>query len=467
MTLRLPKILLSVLVFACILPTISFAQTTAQSWITNTKDQKFLQEQLVQKFVSTPYPNLKTLEIFPEKSFQKIEGFGFTLTGGSSSLICRLPQSIRIKLLQELFGNGPKSIGISVLRIGIGSTDLDSAVYSYDDLNNELEDLTLSKFSIQAEKRFQIPLLKEILQINPKINIIATPWSPPVWMKDNKSSKGGQLKPFYYSVYADYLVKYLQSMQKEGIRIFAITPQNEPLNPDNNPSLYFPSAQQNEFIKYHLGPLFEKKQIPTKILLFDHNCDHPEYAVDILNDPITRKYVAGSAFHLYGGNIQALSTVRKAHPDKDVYFTEQWTGIKGDFEGDFMWHMKNVIIGALNNDAKTVLEWNLANDASWGPHTPGGCTECLGALTISNTIQKNVAYYIIAQIAKFVPRGSHRIELAAPKEISGTAFERPDKKKVILLLNEEEHDKSYQLSYKSQYIAIKLPAKSAITYLIN
>jgi len=129
MNLRLSKILSAALVFVCILPTISFPQIIAQSWITNTKDQKFLQEQVSQNFESLPHPNLTTLEIFPEKTFQKIEGFGFTLTGGSSSLIYQLPQAIRKKLLQELFGNGPKSIGISVLRIGIGATDLDSAVY--------------------------------------------------------------------------------------------------------------------------------------------------------------------------------------------------------------------------------------------------------------------------------------------------------------------------------------------------
>lgn len=467
MNLRLPKILLAVLVYACILPSISSAQSNIQSWVTSARDQKFLQEQGAQQFSSTPFPNLNTLETFPDKRFQKIDGFGFTLTGGSSSLIYRLPTSIRKNLLQELFGNGPNSIGISVLRIGIGATDLDSAVYSYDDLPNQKEDLSLKNFSIQSEKRFQIPLLKEILRINPKLKIIATPWSPPTWMKDNASSKGGQLKPQYYSVYAAYLAKYILSMQKEGILIFAMTPQNEPLNPDNNPSLYFPANQQNEFIKDHLGPLFEKKQLQTKILLFDHNCDHPEYAIEILNDPITRKYVAGSAFHLYGGDIRAMSTVRKAHPDKDVYFTEQWTGIKGDFEGDFMWHLKNVIIGAMNNDAKTVLEWNLANDTAWGPHTPGGCSECLGALTISDKIQKNVAYYIIAQIAKFVPAGSVRIEMSLPKGFLGTAFIRPDKKKVILLLNEEESPQLFQLKNKHSYQKLSIPAKSAITYLIN
>lgn len=465
-----PRLLKTVpigLVFLLLITTTCWGQNILESWLSTPKTNTILEKQAHHYFNSPINNSLESIELIPRIKYQKIDGFGYTLTGGSASLIFRLPKKERKQLLVELFGNSSNSIGISFLRIGIGATDLDSAVYSYADLKQQKIDLSLQNFSINSEKRFQIPLIKEILRINPNIKIIATPWSPPVWMKDNGSSKGGQLKTDYYGVYASYILKYIQSMQKEGISIFAITPQNEPLNPDNNPSLYFPSNQQNEFIKLHLGPLFAKNQIKTKILVYDHNCDHPEYAIDILNDPITRKYVAGSAFHLYGGEIQALSTVRKAHPDKDVYFTEQWTGIKGNFEGDFMWHMKNVVIGALNNDAKTVLEWNLANDSNFGPHTPGGCTECLGALTVSDKIQKNVAYYIIAQISKFVPAGSQRIGLILPKGLNGVAFQRKDQKKVLLLLNEEDSEKKYQIKNNMQFSEIKIPAKSAITYLIH
>lgn len=464
---RLPKTFLTGIVFLFIYASHCQGQSTLESWLTTPKSNQKLVKQSNLFFKNKSKDHLEIIEILPNQSFQKIDGFGYTLTGGSASLIYQLPIKERKNLLLELFRNGPNSIGISVLRIGIGATDLDSMVYSYNDLSNKKEDLNLENFSIEMEKRDKIPLLKEILQINPQLKIIATPWSPPVWMKDNASSKGGQLKAQYYAVYAKYLAKYIHSMQKEGIPIFAITPQNEPLNPDNNPSLYFPSEQQDEFIKHHLGPIFQKNHIKTKILLFDHNCDHPEYAIDILNDPITRKFVAGSAFHLYAGDIQALSKVKKAHPDKDVYFTEQWTGIKGNFEGDFMWHLKNVVIGALNNEAKTVLEWNLANDSSFGPHTPGGCTECLGALTISNQIQKNVAYYILAQISKFVPLGAQRIGLHLPIGISGVAFARKDHKKVLLLLNEYDTEKRYQIKVNKQFVEINIPAKSAITYLIH
>ena len=377
--------------------------------------------------IDLPSTNLNgaLIQVNPAQTFQSIDGFGFTLTGGSAQLIHRLEPARRATLLQELFGKN----GISVLRIGVGATDLDSSVFSYEDEEG--------KFSLDKSKSDLIPVLQQIIAINPGIKIMATPWSPPVWMKDNFSSKGGSLLEKYYVSYANYLANYIHAMAKEGIPIWALTPQNEPLHPGNNPSMYMSSAMQANFIKTALGPIFLKQNIPTKIIVYDHNCDHPEYAIDLLNDPDVRKYVNGSAFHLYNGEISALSKVKAAHPDKDVYFTEQWTGYKGDFTGDFMWHVKNVILGAVNNHAKTAIEWNLANDPTYGPHTPGGCTECLGALTISGQdIVRNQSYYIIMQAARFVPTGSVRLGISAPEGIQAAAFKRPDGKMVILIQNE-------------------------------
>jgi len=390
------------------------------------------------------------IQVNPAQTFQSIDGFGFTLTGGSAQLIHRLEPARRATLLQELFGKN----GISVLRIGVGATDLDSSVFSYEDEEG--------KFSLNKSKSDLIPVLQEIIAINPTMKIMATPWSPPVWMKDNFSSKGGSLMEKYYATYANYLVKYIQEMAKEGIPIWALTPQNEPLHPGNNPSMYMSSAMQANFIKTALGPTFLKQNIPTKIIIYDHNCDHPEYAIDLLNDLDARKYVNGSAFHLYNGEISALSKVKAAHPDKDVYFTEQWTGYKGDFTGDFMWHVKNVILGAVNNHAKTAIEWNLANDPTYGPHTPGGCTECLGALTISGQdIVRNQSYYIIMQAARFVPTGSVRLGISAPDGIQAAAFKRPDGKMVVLIQNE-----GAKKNLSLDRLNFEIPATSVLTIVL-
>ena len=153
-------------------------------------------------------------------------------------------------------------------------------------------------------------------------------------MKDNNSSIGGSLQTQYYDVYARYFVKYIQEMKAEGITVDAITPQNEPLNPGNNPSLLMTAAEQTNFIKNNLGPAFQAAGITTKIIIYDHNCDHPEYPMTVLNDAAANTFVNGSAFHLYAGDISALTQVHNSYPDKEVYFTEQWTGANESFEGN-------------------------------------------------------------------------------------------------------------------------------------
>ncbi|MCZ2486448.1 glucosylceramidase [Aquirufa antheringensis] len=432
------------LVLLLSLPLFCFSQT--ETILSLPKQKSFFQktENLYSDFSGAK------ITVHPEQSFQSIDGFGFTLTGGSAQLIQQLEPTKRAALLQELFGKN----GISVLRIGVGATDLDATVFSYEDKPR--------KFSLEPSKADLIPVLQQILTINPAIKLMATPWSPPTWMKDNGESKGGSLLEKHYTTYANYLATYIEKMANEGITIWALTPQNEPLHPGNNPSMYMSSQMQANFIKAALGPVFKKRKITTKIIVYDHNCDHPEYAIDLLNDADAKQYVSGSAFHLYNGDISALSKVKAAHPYKDLYFTEQWTGYKGDFTGDFMWHVKNVILGAVNNHAKTAIEWNLANDPSYGPHTPGGCTECLGALTISGQdIIRNQSYYIVMQAARFVPPGSIRLGIDVPEGIQAAAFRRPDGKTVLLVQNE---GRKKNLSIEK--LNLEIPAESVLTIIL-
>jgi glucosylceramidase len=284
-------------------------------------------------------------------------------------------------------------------------------------------------------------------------------------MKDNNNSIGGSLYTKYYDVYAQYFVKYIQAMKAEGITIDAITPQNEPLHPGNNPSMLMLAGDQASFIKNSLGPAFAAAIISTKIIIYDHNCDKPDYPMAVLNDADAAKYVDGSAFHLYAGDISALSTVHNAFPDKHVYFTEQWTSSEGQFAGDFLWHVKNVVIGSMNNWSRVALEWNLANDASFGPHTPGGCTQCKGALTINGSVTRNVAYYIIAQVAKFVPAGSVRINSTAIGGLYNVAFKTPEGKKVLLVLNDGTSAVNFNIKFKDKTALASLPAGAAATYI--
>ncbi len=408
--------------------------------------------------------SIDTVYFNDQIQFQKIEGFGYTLTGGSAYLLHQMPVQNRAAILKELFGHGPNDLNINYLRISIGASDLDATVFSYDDLMEGEVDPALKKMSIAKDQEFLIPILKEIQSIQPHLKLIASPWSPPVWMKDNRQSKGGHLLPQFYATYAQYFVKYIQMMQAEGLIINAVTIQNEPEHGGNNPSMLMTAVEQNAFIKNHLGPAFKKQGIQTEIVIWDHNADNPNYPIQILNDSLTKSFISAAAFHLYLGHESALSKLHQAHPDKKIYFTEQWTGAKGNFAGDFMWHMEHIVIGTMSNWSSMVLEWNLANDPTYGPHTPGGCTECLGALTIAGSdLKRNVSYYIIGQVAPFIPAGSARIQTTSSNnQIQSIGFKRPDGKKVLVALNTGK-EAVFTIDFEHKKYNFTLPEKSAST----
>lgn len=415
---------------------------------------------------NTPADSVPAIIVDPTKIFQPIDGFGYALTGGSAYLINqKLTTEQRKTLLEELFTD--KGIRINYLRVSVGSSDLDAYPFTYNDLPKGKTDKELKNFSLAEDQKNVIPVLKAILQLNPDIKIMGSPWSAPAWMKTNNSLKGGSLKSEYYQAFADYFVKYIKGYEAEGIRIDAITLQNEPENPKNNPSMVMTAEEQAMFVKKNLGPSFEKAGIKTKIIVFDHNCDHPEYPITVLNDPDAKKYIDGSAFHLYLGEITALSKVHDAHPDKSLYFTEQWTSPQGSFGGDLNWHVKNLIIGSTRNWSRNVLEWNLAADPEFNPHTDdGGCTMCLGALTIdSATVTRNVSYYIIGHASKFVPDGSIRIDSSLPENLPNVAFQTPEGKTVLIVLNDSNADKKFNIHLNKQTAIAQLPAGAVATYI--
>ncbi len=381
-------------------------------------------------------------------------------------LLQRMDARARASLLHELFATDGTAIGVSYLRISIGASDLDDHVFSYDDRPAGQTDPTLVHFSLAPDQRYLIPVLKQILTINPTLKILGSPWSPPTWMKTNGQSKGGSLKPDCYEPYARYFVKYIQGMRAQGIRIDAITIQNEPLHPGNNPSLLMLPDEQATFIKKNLGPAFKAAGITTKILLYDHNADRPDYPITILNDPEVARYVDGSAFHLYAGPIDALTKVHEAHPDKHLYFTEQWIGAPGNLAGDLAWHVKTLIIGATRNWSRTVLEWNLAADPHQNPHTVGGCDRCLGALTLdSNTITRNPGYYNVAVASKFVRPGSVRIGSNLPENLPNVAFRVPNGQTVLIVLNTSAVAVPFTIRYKNKNVSAILPTGSVGTYV--
>jgi glucosylceramidase len=355
-------------------------------------------------------------------------------------------------LLNELF-NPSSGIAISVIRIGVGATDLSDYSYSYRDG---------ASFSLSGpDLTYTIPILKKILAINPNIKVMATPWSAPRWMKTNGSFVGGTLKAENYESYGQYWLDYMNAMRGQGIEIWAITPQNEPENPYNEPSMLLTKENQLGLINDFIGPKLRGAGFNCKIICFDHNCNNTDYPIYVANNS---SYVDGSAFHLYEGNISAMSTVKNA-TNKNVYFTEQYTNPNGNFGGDLSWHVENVVIGSMNNWSKTALEWNLASDVNTGPHTPGGSTNSMGALTINgNSVTRNVAYYIIAHASKFVAPGALRISSNSSGNIKTTAFKNTDGSKVLLALNTSGSSISFKVKWGTQSFTYNLPGGAVATF---
>ncbi|WP_183562180.1 glycoside hydrolase family 30 protein [Mucilaginibacter sp. SP1R1] len=450
--------------------TIANAQnhTQASLWLTKA-DRSVLFEKQKNELTFKPESGTHfTINVNDKQTYQPIDGFGFALTGGSAMHIIRMSADSRAALLKELFATNGNNIGVSYIRLSIGASDLNEKVFSYDDMPAGQTDPTLKHFDLGPDKQDVIPVMKQILTINPAIKILGSPWSPPAWMKTNDDTRGGRLKPEYYGTYAKYLVKYIQGMKAQGIPIDAITIQNEPLHPGNNPSLLMVAPDEGEFIKNNLGPAFKAAGIRTKIIIYDHNADRPDYPISILNDPAARKYIDGSGFHLYGGSIDALTDVHNAQPDKNLYFTEQMVvEPENSATINIISPVKRLIIGATRNWSRNVLEWNLAADPDYKPYTDrGGCPMCQGAVTIDkNSVKRNLAYYSIAHASKFVRPGSVRIASNNSDQLPNVAFKTPDGKIVLIVANTSDAAQDFNIKYAGKAIAAKLDKGSVGTYI--
>ena len=460
------KRLVNGLLTSFLLSTRAFA-TEVEWWLTSPGESARFEKQADVVSFTLREAIQPTIELDEKQQFQTIDGFGFCLTGGSATHLAHLSADARTALITELFSTNGTGIGSSYLRVTIGASDLNDHVYSYDDLPPGQTDPELGRFSLEPDRVEVLPVLKQILAINPELKILASPWSPPAWMKTNHDTVGGSLDPKFYQPYAKYFVKYVQAMRAEGIRIDAITVQNEPLNPGNNPSLLMLASEQAEFIRHYLGPAFRNAGVASKIVVYDHNADHPDYPLAILDDPQARQFVDGSAFHLYRGPIDALSRVHNAYPSKNVYFTEQWVGAPGNLRSDLRWHVKTLIIGATRNWSRAVLEWNLASNPELQPHTDrGGCDRCLGAVTIDgNKVIRNPAYYIIAHASKFVRPGSVRIASNYLDHLPNVAFKTPAGTTVLLVLNDTPATQTFDISWHGQRCRCQLKNGAVGTYV--
>lgn len=449
---------------------------------TNNRSQDFKKQ--AADFSSKSNMSPTTIKLNPAERFQTMDGFGAAITGSTAFNLMKMTKENRTKFLKETF-SPTEGMGQSYVRISIGCSDFSLSEYSLCDTPG------IENFGLTSEETdYVIPVLKEILAINPDLKIMGSPWTPPQWMKVNNltdlqpfnSWTSGQLNPAYYGDYATYFVKWIQAMNQNSIKIYSVTPQNEPLNRGNSASLYMGWEEQLEFVQNHLVPQFKAASLSTKIYLFDHNynydnmADQNGYPMKIYDAGIDSDVVAGAAYHNYGGDKAELLKVQSRYPDRELVFTETSIGTWNDgrnLQVRLIDDMREVALGTVNNGCKAVIVWNLMLDTERGPNREGGCQTCYGAVDIDisdfSTITRNSHYYIIGHLSSVVKPGAVRIGTTGFSDpgFIHSAFENTDGTYAVVLLNSTSASKSITLDDGKQHFTYEVPANSVISYKWN
>ncbi len=424
------------------------------------------------------------IQLMPDERQQKIDGFGYALTYSTCYNLLHMSAAERHAFLSRTF-SPTEGYGASYVRISIGCNDFSSTEYSLCDKPG------LVHFALQSDEiNFVIPILKEILAINPQTKVIAAPWTCPRWMKVKdlqtlmpyESWTDGHLNPAFRRTYAQYFVKFIEAMRHEGIAIYAVSPQNEPLNHNNCASLYMPWEEEVPFLE-ELAKAFKKAHIGTLIYVFDHNYNYDgiasqeAYPLHVYNALGKLSFegselIVGAAYHNYGGRVEELDRIHNSKPDKELIFSETSIGTWNDgrnLRSRLVDDMQQVVISTLNRWCRAVLVWNLMLDNKRGPNLDGGCQTCYGAVDINangyHDLKLNSHYYIISHAAAVVKPGAFHISAKGfeAQGLSYSAFRNPDGTYGILFAS--ANDKPLQVSVTDGHTTatVSLPAHSVVS----
>lgn len=418
-------------------------------------------------------PPAADIVIDTSRTFQTITGFGAAMTDSSVWLLDHaLDDDQRFSFMQEMFGP-PPGLNLDMARVSIGASDFSLKPYTLDDMPVGQTDPALAHFNITAEMQDLVPTLREAMEINPQLHVIATPWSAPAWMKSIDALNGGTLQSQYEPVYAQYLVKYVDAMQAQGIPIWALTVQNEPgFEPVTYPGMLLPAAARARIIGQHLGPALANYDPRPLILDWDHNWDEPEQPLTVLADAAARRYVDGVAWHCYAGDVSAQNRVHRAYPDKDAYLTEcsggDWASAKN---GELLLFARDILLMSLRDWARGAVYWNIALDEKHGPHS-GGCSDCKGMVTIDSktgAIRRNDEYYAFAHYSRFVLPDAVRVwSTDSGPDIHNVAFRNAgDGSMVLVVTNGTKQPRRVSVVQDQLYFEYTMPPESVGTLTWN
>jgi glucosylceramidase len=467
---------------------------TAQVWITTPDGTQRLAPATGATFHRGGSDRL-TITVDPTRRYQTMRGFGASITDSSAVVLSRLRAANRDAAMADLFS--PRSgDALSVLRQPMGASDFVAGeFYTYDDVPAGKTDYAMHNFTVAHDRVRILPLLRQALALNPDLTVVATPWSPPAWMKTNGSLIGGRLidDPAIYRAYAQYFVMFVQAYQQAGVPVHAVTLQNEPQNrhPSAYPGTDLPAWQETK-LAAAVGAAFDAAGLGTTILGYDHNwSEHPgdiastppgedpetDYPYRLLRSPEAQRF-DGIAYHCYSGDPSDMTKLHDAFPGTEIWFTE-CSGSHGlsdppaqVFSDTLKWHARNLVLGVTRNWSSTVVNWNLALDPSGGPHN-GGCDSCTGVVTVGpgQTVTRNAEYYTLGHLARFVRPGAQRIASTSfgttgwNGAMMDTAFRNPDGTIVLVAHNENDAPASFAVAQAGSSFGYTLPGGALATFV--
>ena len=441
-----------------------------------------------------------SIHIDPEQRFQLLEGFGGSFTESSAYVLNQLSPEKRDEVIRAYFS--AEGSHYSLARTHMNSCDFSLGSYSYAPVP---DDPALEHFSLEPDRSDIIPLIRDALQVSLSgFKLIASPWTAPPWMKTNHDWFGGSLKPEYYDTWALFFSKYVRAMQAEGVPVWAVTVENEPLGNDSNwESMIYTPEQMRDFVKNHLGPRFEQDDIQTRILIFDQNRDHvQEWADIILSDPEANPYVWGTAVHWYRSTVEwfpeALDAVHEKYPDKPILNTEacidaevpvwrddDWYWQKKATDWGYVWaaeenkhlHPPYVpafryardIIGGLNSHLAGWVDWNLVLNTQGGPnHVQNWCIAPVIASPETDEVYFTPLYYILAHFSRYMRPEARRISTDCEhQDLMVTACMNPDRSIAVQVFNPSEEAVEYQIMLDGKRAGASIPPASLQTLVIE
>lgn len=437
---------------------------------TNYKEKKFMEVTSVVQ--ATEVGSNHIVNLYLDVTYQQIRGFGGAFTEASGYVVSTLSEETQREIANAYFGE--EGIGYTLGRTHINSCDF--ALGNYDYLENK-EDRTLDTFSRERDRKYIVPLIQLAQKVsNHQIEFLASPWSPPAFMKTNgEMNHGGKLKEEYKRLWAKYICKYIKDCQLDEIPITMVTVQNEPEATQTWDSCRYSGKEEMEFVRDYLGPTMEEEGLKdVEIYIWDHNKEIMyERAKEILEDEIASKYIAGIGFHWYtGDHFEAVSLVKEKFPDKQLLFTEGCVEYSRFMDSDDVYKAEmyaHDILGNLNAGMSGYFDWNLVLDEKGGPNHVGNyCAAPIMCNCNDGTYKKRLSYYYIGHFSKYIKKGARRIAITKyTDKIEATGFVNLNGEKVVVLLNKQENDIPVCLREYGKGTEFIVKAHSIVTLLIH